>query len=126
MRKITIITMAAILVFAFASCDNGTTSGVGGASWDPVGTWKWVRLVGGDGIVGDQRIIIKSDKTFQYLQKSELLYAGNYEVNGELVFLKKTFSANSSMDEIMLRYDSTTNELVRQLSSGQTSYFVKQ
>ena len=29
MRKITIITMAAILVFAFASCDNGTTSGVG-------------------------------------------------------------------------------------------------
>ena len=31
MRKITIITMAAILVFAFASCDNGTTSGVGGS-----------------------------------------------------------------------------------------------
>ena len=126
MKKATFaILVLAALAFGLASCDNETTSGAGGASWNPVGTWKCVSSTYYGGVPPyDDRIEFKKDGTFEWIQ-SKPTDRGTYKYDNEEIILDATWNIDSHPGIKILRYDSTAKELVWQ-NSNDTRRYAKQ
>jgi hypothetical protein len=118
MKKITLaILILAALAFGFASCDDGAA---GGASWNPVGTWKCVRTTYGNGSVSyDQRYIFKSDGTFEEYGNGNLGLTGTYEYDNQGI------SLNIYHGILFFGYNSATKELEHEMPQ-ETRFYAKQ
>jgi hypothetical protein len=118
-RIILAILILAALAFGLASCDDGAA---GGASWNPVGTWKCVKTTYGDGSVfWDARYEIKSNGTYEYKFNGELRYSGTYEYDDYGIYFNNYGSGGVT---VFFKYDPATKELVHELT-GSIDRFVK-
>jgi hypothetical protein len=119
-RIISAILISAALAFGFASCDDGAA---GGASWNPVGTWKCVSSNYGDGSVPfDERYEFKSNGTYEYKFNGELQWSGTYEYDDNRIYLTNFGTGHVTTS---FEYDSATKKLVFRMTNDIRRY-VKQ
>ena len=118
---LTILVMSVLMALALTGCDNGST---GGASWNPVGTWVCVYSSYFGGVFPyDEKVIVKSNGTFEWTNNDELSYSGNYEYDDEEIRLNITWSNDGmGLGLRSLRYDSATKELVLTFTNGVRRY----
>jgi hypothetical protein len=118
-RIIWAILISAALVFGFASCDDGAAGG--GASWNPVGTWKCIINQSGPVTTYDAKLEIRADKTFERRYNGVIQQFGTYEYNNEGIQFDTTHSSGVQSIQFY-RYDSTTKELTFRYGSN-NQYF---
>ena len=109
MKKIVLLTLVlAALILSLASCSDGSGAGIGGGSFNAVGTWKNVRPT------LDERFVFKSDKTYEHIDDGKTLWTGTWDyaeswdhTSYGIVFITFQYAKNVYCD-----YDPATKELV--------------
>jgi len=117
MKKIVLVTLVLMtLVFSLASCSDGS-AGIG-ESFNAVGTWKYIDARTGLPATWDDRLIFKSDKTWEKIYEGKITasgtwdYADSWDKTSYGVELLTGFGSGSKY----IPYDPTTKELVFDVS----------
>jgi len=122
MRKITLtILVLAALVLGLLSCENGAAPDADGV-FNAVGTWKYVDVRTGLPATWDDRLVFKSDKTWERFYEGKLAspgfgtwdYADSWDKTSYGVSLLTGFGSRPKY----IPYDPATKELVFDMSNN--------